>query len=66
MAPKIRVIPSHRQHGPVVYRVEAHEEGDEFHEPIWRCEHEHESIDDALRCGDEWLSARGGEPATAP
>ena len=60
MALKIRVTASHARLGkghepPLVYRAEAYEEGDEFRETLWGCQHDHESVEHALNCGLAWL-----------
>jgi hypothetical protein len=60
VALKIRVTCSHGRPGlgPVprlIYKAEAYEEGDEFRETLWACNHNHESVEDALNCGLDWL-----------
>ena len=66
MAFKIRIMASHGDQGraPVprlVYRAEAYEEGDRFAERKWSCAHDHESMEHAFNCGQEWLSGRQGD-----
>jgi hypothetical protein len=57
---KIRVTASHGKPGrgpvpPLIYRAEAYEEGDEFRETLWCCEHDHGTVEAALDCGLVWL-----------
>jgi hypothetical protein len=40
---------------PLIYRAEAYEESDEFRETLWRCEHDHGTVEAALDCGLVWL-----------
>ena len=61
MAFKIRIMASHGElgRGPVprlVYQAEAFENEDRFAERKWACEHRHESVEHAYRCGEEWLA----------
>lgn len=65
VAPKIRVIASREPRSPLPYRAEVYDDQDRFGEP-WICAHEHKSVEDALRCGNEWLAERGGDLAVPP
>ena len=47
----------------LIYRAEAYEEGDGFRDPRWDCGHEHKTVETALQCGQEWLSAQS-DPLT--
>jgi hypothetical protein len=68
---KIRIMATHgaRGRGPVptlVYRAEAYEDGDRFAERKWGCTHDHESVEHAFNCGQDWLSSRReGDPEPA-
>jgi hypothetical protein len=58
---KILVIASHGPPGrhavpPVIYKAEAYAEDDRFREHVWTCSHEHSTVEEALRCGNEWLA----------
>jgi len=58
---RIRVIVSHGPPGrhaapPLVYKAEAYAEGDRFRERAWTCPHEHRTVEESLRCGNEWLA----------
>ncbi|TMD28195.1 MAG: hypothetical protein E6I04_03665 [Chloroflexi bacterium] len=41
---------------PLVYKAEAYEEGDRFRERVWTCSHAHQTVEESLRCGNEWLA----------
>jgi hypothetical protein len=58
---KIRIMANHglRGRGPVpqlVYRAEAYENDERFAERKWACDHEHETVEHAFHCGEEWLA----------
>lgn len=58
---KVRVTASHGApgRGPVpalIYRAEAYDDEDQFRDPIWKCSHDHESVESALHCGEAWLA----------
>ena len=38
------------------YKAEAYAEDDRFREHVWTCSHEHPTVEEALRCGNEWLA----------
>lgn len=71
MGIKIRIMATHGAmgRGPVpklVYRAEAYEDGEQFAERKWACAHDHETVEHAFHCGQEWLShQRGAEPELA-
>jgi hypothetical protein len=44
---------------PLIYRAEAYDDEDSFREPVWTCSHQHSSVDEALKCGEEWLEEQG-------
>jgi len=72
---RIRVIAAHGpgRKGPLppfVYTAEAYDDQDNFRERKWACAHAHESVEQALNCGTEWLEsivdrARGQRPEPA-
>ena len=46
---------------PLVYRAEVYEENDRFGKRTWTCAHEHPSVDEAVRCANEWLALQRDE-----
>jgi hypothetical protein len=44
---------------PGVFRAFAYEAEDKLREPLWTCEHDHRSAQDAALCGAEWLASQG-------
>jgi len=44
---------------PGVFRAFAYEEEDKLRKPVWRCEHDHRSAQDAALCGAEWMASQG-------
>ena len=64
MPVKVRVTASQGApgRGPVpalIYRAEAYDDSDRFRDPVWTCSHDHDSVEAALRCGEEWLAGDG-------
>jgi hypothetical protein len=62
---KIRIMATHgaRGRGPVpklVYRAEAYENEDRFADRKWACAHDHETVEHAFHCGQDWLSSQMG------
>lgn len=63
MAPRVRVTasqgtPGHGPVPPLIYRAEAYDDGDQFREAVWTCDHQHGTVEDALHCGEAWLEQR--------
>ncbi|TMC36961.1 MAG: hypothetical protein E6J28_09040 [Chloroflexi bacterium] len=59
---KMRIIASGRHSAPpLIYRAEGYETDDRFRERKWTCSHEHLSVDEAVRCGNEWLARQRDE-----
>lgn len=63
MAPRVRIMASQGPPGrgpvpPLIYRAEAYDDEDQVREPVWTCDHEHGTVEDALVCGEEWLEQR--------
>jgi hypothetical protein len=58
---RTRVIASHGPPGrytapPLIYQAETYAEDDRSGERVWTCSHVHPTVEEALRCGNEWLA----------
>ena len=43
---------------PVIYRAQAYDDLDNHRDALWGCKHEHETVEEALLCGMEWLDGQ--------
>ena len=64
MPVKVRVTasqgaPGRRSVPALIYRAEAYDDSDQFREPVWKCSHDHDTVESALHCGEEWLASDG-------
>lgn len=71
MTLKVRVLATTRppdigRPQATTYRAEAYDDADPYREPVWSCEHEHESVEGALQCGTDWLAQQGQGEGQAP
>jgi hypothetical protein len=45
--------------GPVpalIYRAEAYDDEDRFRDAVWKCPHDHDTVEAAVNCGQSWLT----------
>ena len=63
MATKVRVMaslgsPDRDAQPPVIYRAQAYDDLDTRRNALWGCQHEHETVEEALLCGMEWIDTQ--------